>query len=393
MSIGARVRRVLFAVAAATIGLSPAIAGAQAFETAARQAFMVDFQTGAVMYNKSGDELMPPSSMSKLMTAFMVFERLAAGTLQMTDQMGVSEKAWKTGGSKMFVHVGDRVSVEDLLRGVIIQSGNDACVVLAEGLAGSEERFADQMTARARELGMSKSVFKNATGLPQDGHLMTPRELAFLAHEIIVRFPQYYRFYSELSFTYNNIKQGNRNPLLYKNTGADGMKTGHTEIAGYGLTASAKRDGRRIIMVVNGLKSMNERSREAERLLDWGFNEFDTYKIFSPGQVVDNAGVWLGTQPSVPLTVSKDVFVTLSKRDRPGMKVTAVWDNPIPAPIQTGQPVGRLLISAPEMDRLEQPKQIEVPLVAVSPVERLGFAGRIQATLLGLVGLNKVATP
>lgn len=392
MSIIARLGRVLF-VASAILGLGPAIAMAQGFETAARQAFMVDFQTGAVMYNKNGDELMPPSSMSKLMTAFMVFERLAAGTLHMTDQMGVSEKAWKTGGSKMFVHVGDRVSVEDLLRGVIIQSGNDACVVLAEGLAGSEERFAEQMTARARELGMSKSVFKNATGLPQDGHLMTPRELALLAREIIIRFPQFYRFYSEISFTYNNIKQGNRNPLLYKNTGADGMKTGHTDAAGYGLTASAKRDGRRIIMVVNGLKSMNERSRESERLLDWGFNEFDTYKIFSPGQVVDTAGVWLGVQPSVPLTVSKETYVTLSKRDRPGLKVTAVWDNPIPAPIQAGQPVGRLLIAAPEMDRLEQPRQIEVPLVAAGPVERLGFAGRIQATLLSLVGLNKVAAP
>jgi D-alanyl-D-alanine carboxypeptidase (penicillin-binding protein 5/6) len=392
MSIIARLGRVLF-VATAILGLGPAVAMAQGFETAARQAFMVDFQTGAVMYNKNGDELMPPSSMSKLMTAFMVFERLAAGTLQMTDQMGVSEKAWKTGGSKMFVHVGDRVSVEDLLRGVIIQSGNDACVVLAEGLAGSEERFAEQMTARARELGMTKSVFKNATGLPQDGHLMTPRELAFLAREIIIRFPQFYRFYSEISFTYNNIKQGNRNPLLYKNTGADGMKTGHTDAAGYGLTASAKRDGRRIIMVVNGLKSMNERSRDSERLLDWGFNEFDTYKIFSPGQVVDTAGVWLGVQPSVPLTVSKETYVTLSKRDRPNLKVTAVWDNPIPAPIQAGQPVGRLLIAAPEMDRLEQPKQIEVPLVAAGPVDRLGFAGRIQATLLSLVGLNKVATP
>lgn len=392
MSIIARLGRVLF-VATAILGLGPAVAMAQGFETAARQAFMVDFQTGAVMYNKNGDELMPPSSMSKLMTAFMVFERLAAGTLQMTDQMGVSEKAWKTGGSKMFVHVGDRVSVEDLLRGVIIQSGNDACVVLAEGLAGSEERFAEQMTARARELGMTKSVFKNATGLPQDGHLMTPRELALLAREIIIRFPQFYRFYSEISFTYNNIKQGNRNPLLYKNTGADGMKTGHTDAAGYGLTASAKRDGRRIIMVVNGLKSMNERSRESERLLDWGFNEFDTYKIFSPGQVVDTAGVWLGVQPSVPLTVSKETYVTLSKRDRPGLKVTAVWDNPIPAPIQAGQPVGRLLIAAPEMDRLEQPRQIEVPLVAAGPVDRLGFAGRIQATLLSLVGLNKVAAP
>ncbi len=392
MSIIARLGRVLF-VATAILGLGPAVAMAQGFETAARQAFMVDFQTGAVMYNKNGDELMPPSSMSKLMTAFMVFERLAAGTLHMTDQMGVSEKAWKTGGSKMFVHVGDRVAVEDLLRGVIIQSGNDACVVLAEGLAGSEERFAEQMTARARELGMTKSVFKNATGLPQDGHLMTPRELALLAREIIIRFPQFYRFYSEISFTYNNIKQGNRNPLLYKNTGADGMKTGHTDAAGYGLTASAKRDGRRIIMVVNGLKSMNERSRESERLLDWGFNEFDTYKIFSPGQVVDTAGVWLGVQPSVPLTVSKETYVTLSKRDRPGLKVTAVWDNPIPAPIQAGQPVGRLLIAAPEMDRLEQPKQIEVPLVAAGAVDRLGFAGRIQATLLSLVGLNKVAAP
>lgn len=392
MSIAARVRRVLF-IAATAIGLAPALAGAQGFETAARQAFMVDFQTGAVLYNKNGDELMPPSSMSKLMTAFMVFERLAAGTLQMSDQMGVSEKAWKTGGSKMFVHVGDRVSVEDLLRGVIIQSGNDACVVLAEGLAGSEERFAEQMTARARELGLTKSVFKNATGLPQDGHVMTARELAMLAREIVIRFPQYYRFYSEISFTYNNIKQGNRNPLLYKNTGADGLKTGHTDAAGYGLTASARRDGRRIIMVVNGLKSMNERSREAERLIDWGFNEFDNYKIFTPGQVVDNAGVWLGMQPTVPLTVSKETFVTLSKRDRPGLKVTAVWDNPIPAPIQAGQPVGRLLIAAPEMDKLEQPKQIEVPLVAAGPVERLGFAGRIQASLLSFVGLNKVATP
>ncbi|WP_430398418.1 D-alanyl-D-alanine carboxypeptidase family protein [Ferrovibrio sp.] len=380
----------LAATAAFAVSLLFAAPQAQAqigqVDTLARQMLLIDAESGAVIFEKGSEERMPPSSMSKLMTAYMVFEQLANGKLRMDDVFPVSEKAWRMQGSKMFVHVGDRVRVEDLLRGVIIQSGNDACIVLAEGIAGSEERFAEMMNEKAKQIGLHNSVFRNASGWPDPEHVMTARDLATLAQQIINRFPQYYHFYSEKDFTYGidpiskrPIKQGNRNPLLYKEIGADGLKTGHTEAAGYGLTASAKRGDRRLILVVNGLKSMNERSREAERLLEIGFREYDTYKLFTAGSTVEEADVWLGEQAKVPLVIKDSLAVTMARRSRTGMKVVVRYENPIAAPIVQGAPLGTLLITAPEM----QP--IEVPLLAGASVPQLGLGGRISAALSHLL--------
>jgi len=360
---------------AAAASLPSGAAAAATIETQAREAFLVDFDTGAVLLDKNADQLMPPSSMSKLMTAYMVFERLKDDRLSLDDELTVSEKAWRMGGSKMFVEVGKQVSVEDLLRGVIVQSGNDACIVLAEGLAGSEEAFADQMTARARELGMTQSTFRNSTGWPDPDHLTTARELAILAKRIILDHPEYYHYYAEKEFTWHDIRQGNRNPLLYRNIGADGLKTGHTEDAGYGLTASALQNERRLILVVNGLPSMQARADESDRLLSWGFREFDNYALFAAGDTVDEAPVWLGAEETVPLVIANDLKVTLPRSDRNGMQVAVVYDSPIPAPVPAGQEIAKLRVTWPGG------VPVEVPLQAGSDVEQLGAFGRIAASV------------
>lgn len=370
------IRMFLAALAAAL--LSAPVFG-QAIETAAKHALLIDDATGTVMLEKAADVPMPPSSMSKLMTVHMVFELLKQGKLKMSDELGVSERAWRMQGSKMFVDINTRVRVEDLLRGVIVQSGNDACIVLAEGLAGSEEAFAERMNARAKQMGLTGSTFRNSTGWPEKGHLMTARDLALLAHHTIHEFPEYYPIYAEKDFTWHKIKQGNRNPLLYKNLGADGLKTGHTEEAGYGLTASAVRDGRRLILVLNGLSSMNERARESERLLDWGFREFANYALFKRGETVEEAQVWLGQVPTVPLVADKDILITLSRKARQGMKASIVYDGPIKAPIAKGAQFGKLVVTSPDN------KTVEIPLVAGADVEALGGPGRLLAAFKYLV--------
>ncbi|WP_293961732.1 D-alanyl-D-alanine carboxypeptidase family protein [Sneathiella sp.] len=354
-------------------------ATADPIETAAREAFIFDMNTGAVLLEKNADQLMAPASMSKLMTITMVFERLKDGTLNLEDTLPVSEKAWKKGGSKMFVEVDTRVSVGDLLRGIIIQSGNDACIVVAEGLGGSEEGFAEAMTSRARELGLEKSTFRNATGWPDPDHKMTARELGILAKHIIQDFPEFYPIFDEKEFTFSDIKQGNRNPLLYKDNGADGLKTGHTEESGYGLVGSAERDGRRIILVVNGLENAKERSRESERLMEWAFREFNNYALFKSGDVVDNARVWLGDKDVVPLTVESDLTVTLSRQARKSMTVKVVYNEPIPAPIIKGTPVAQLVVSGPEIET------IAVPLVAMEDISRPGTFKRLTSAVEYLV--------
>lgn len=348
---------------------------ANALETPAKQAFLMDMETGAVLFEKEADALMPPASMSKLMTVTMLFERLKEGSLKMEDTFPVSEKAWKKGGSKMFVEVNKRVSVTDLLRGIIVQSGNDACIVVAEALSGSEDAFALSMTEHAREIGLEKSTFRNATGWPDPNHRMTSRELAQLAKYIIKNFPDYYHIFGEKSFKFGKIKQGNRNPLLYSNSGADGLKTGHTEESGYGIVGSATREGRRLIVVVNGLTSAKERGRESERLLEWGFREFGNYELFKKGQEVAKARVWLGGKDLVPLTIDADLTVTMSRKDRRSMQVKLVYNEPIPAPIIKGTPVARLVISAPDM------KSIDVPLIAAEDVERPGMFKRVAAAI------------
>jgi D-alanyl-D-alanine carboxypeptidase (penicillin-binding protein 5/6) len=348
-------------------------------ETEAHAAYIVDFRTGAVLLDKNADERIPPASMSKMMTYYTVFSYLKDGKATLDDMLPVSEKAWRTQGSKMFVPLGGRVKIEDLLRGVIIQSGNDACIVLAEGLAGSEQAFVDEMNKKAQEIGLTGSHFTNVTGLPDPEHYMTARDLATLARHIITDYPEFYKFESERDFTYNGIKQGNRNPLLYKDFGADGLKTGHTDEAGYCLTGSAVRENRRIIMVIAGLPSMKARAQESERLIEWAFREFGGYALYKQGDTVDDAEVWLGESTKVPLTVASDAVVTIPRRSRKDMKVMAVYDKPIKAPIAKGQTVGKLVVTVPGQT------PTEFPLVAATGVERLGAMGRVGAALSYMV--------
>lgn len=364
-------------LAIAALGALPA--AAQGIDTRAREAILVDMTTGTVLFEKNADTRMPTSSMSKIMTAYMLFEAIEQGRVTLDDTLTVSEKAWRMGGSKMFVEVGSKVRIEDLIQGIIVQSGNDASVVVAEGLAGSEAEFARRMTDRARELGLTNSNFVNATGWPDPDHYSTARDLALLAQRMITDFPQYYHFYSQKEFTWNNIRQGNRNPLLYKDIGADGLKTGHTEAAGYGLTASAERNGRRLILVVNGLADVNARSEEAERLIEWGFREFETYTLFKAGETVETARVWQGEEDAVPLVATSDVAMTIRHAARSGLRVAVRVAEPIAAPIAKGQEIATLIISAPDMpDR-------EIPLVAGMDIERQGFVGRIFSGAKALV--------
>jgi D-alanyl-D-alanine carboxypeptidase (penicillin-binding protein 5/6) len=360
------------ATAAAT---TPAKPGA-GIDTQAKHALVIEVETGTVLLDKLADEHMPPASMSKIMTAYMVFDMLKQGRAKVEDELPVSERAWRLQGSKMFVPIGGRIKIDDLLKGVIIQSGNDACLVLAEGLAGSEEAFVEMMNQKATQIGLKDSHFANVDGLPSPDHWMTARDLATLSIRTIQDFPEYYHYYSQMEFEFNNIKQGNRNPLLYKGGGADGLKTGHTEEAGYSLTASVKRENRRIVLVLGGLPTMKARAQESERLIEWAFREFNDYKLFAVGDKVEDAEVWLGAEPKVALTVARDLVVTLPRRTRKEMKVTVEYDRPIPAPIAKGQPLGKVIVTAPDVP------PAELPLVAAASVDRMDAIGRI-ATLAG----------
>ncbi len=379
-----RRRAVLVMAAAMAFGLSSG-AWADTIVTAGKEAIVVDFNTGAVLLDKNADEQMVPSSMSKLMTVYLVFERLKQGSLKLTDKLPVSETAWKrhykTGESLMFLPVNSQVSVEELLKGVIVQSGNDACSVLAEGIAGSEQAFADLETKRAQEIGLTHSSFKNASGVPEPGHYMTAHDLAILATRLIKDFPEYYQMFDERKFSFNNINQDNRNPLFYRNVeGADGLKTGHTEEGGYGVTGTALRNGRRIIVVVNGLTSIKERADEAQNLIEWGFREYEDRHLMKAGDSVADAGVWLGKAPTVPVVVAADIVATVPRTGAADMKVTANYDAPIPAPIKKGQKVGTLTVMVPNLGTQE------VALLAGADVERLGLMGRMFAAARHLLG-------
>jgi serine-type D-Ala-D-Ala carboxypeptidase (penicillin-binding protein 5/6) len=360
----------LAALTAAT--LAP---GAQAYETPARAAILIDLQSGQELYAKNPDLPVPPASMSKLMTVLMVFERLADGSISLDDTFPVSEKAWRKDGSKMFVEVNSRVRVEDLLHGIIVQSGNDACIVVAEALGGTEEAFSEQMTRRARELGLTNSTFKNASGWPDPEHLMSVRDLAKLAMIIIENYPEYYGIFAEKEFTYSDIRQYARNPLLHRDIGVDGLKTGHTEEAGYGLAASAVRDGRRLVMVIAGLERPADRARESERLLEHGFRDYRNYQLFARGDSVDHADVWLGSTGTVPLVVQEDVWVSLTPEGRRDLEVKVVYDGPIPAPVAGGSQLAHLEIVAPGLE----PR--EVPLVAGEGVQAATMFGRMSSAI------------
>lgn len=366
-------RILIAALFVSAVGLPAASRAAPPFETLAGNAILIEMETGAVLYEKGADERLPPASMSKLMTIYMVFHQLATGAIKLEDTLPVSVPVWqrwhKSEGSLMFVREGERVSVEDLLRGIIVQSGNDACDVIAEGLAGSEEQFAEWMNSKAKEMGLTNSHFVNSHGWPEPDHYMSVRDIAILSEHLIRDFPQYYGMFAETEYTYAGIKQGNRNPLLYTMQGADGLKTGHTEAAGYGVSVSAVRDGRRLIAVIAGTKNMRERAQEAERILTYGFRNFKTYELFKPEQVLDEVQVWLGAAATVPLVAPQGLKVTLNRAARKDMKVTLRYDAPLAAPIAVGQAVGVARVEAAGMTPME------VPVVAGAAVDKLtGFA-------------------
>src|SRR3954452_8337140 len=353
---------------------SPASTPLGPLDTAAKWAAILDFNTGATLLDKEADTPMPPSSMSKLMTMYIVYAMLKAGRLTLDQELPVSEKAWRMQGSKMFVPLGGQVRVEDLIRGVIVQSGNDACIVFAEAIAGSEEQFVELMNAKAKELGLTNTNFRNSTGWPDPAQRMSCRDIATLARRLIQDFPEYYHYDSERSFKYNNIEQENRNPLVQKGL-ADGLKTGHTDEGGYGLVASAQRSGRRVIVVINGLTSMHQRREESERLLEWSFREFENVTLFTAGDTVENVKVWLGSKPTVPLVGGRDLVITLPRQWRHSAKIALVYDTPIPAPINRGDQLGKLVVSGQGVPTME------VPLLAGADVGRLGLPGRAMAVI------------
>ena len=343
-------------------------------DTEARYAIVIDFNSGATLLDKDADVSQVPSSLTKMMTAYLVYERLKKGQLSLTQELPVSEKAWRMQGSKMFVALNSNVKVEDLIRGMIVQSGNDACIVLAEGIAGSEQQFVELMNAKAHEFGLTGTTYHNCTGWPDPGHRMTVRDIATVARRLIADFPEYYHYDSEKTFKYNGIEQGNRNTLVQKGV-ADGLKTGHTEEGGYGLAASAQRGNRRVIVVVNGLQTMHGRGEEGERLLDWAFASFENVQLFTAGDVIEKAPVWLGTQPSVPLVGGRDLVLTLPRNWRDKLKVSVDYDSPIPAPVVRGTRLGTVSVGGDGVPSMS------LPLLAGADVQRLGLAGRSMAVL------------
>lgn len=346
-----------------------------AIETQAAHAYMIDATTGAVLLNKEGEVAMIPSSMSKLMTAYLVFDRLKSGRLHLDDALTVSEKAWRMQGSKTFVKVGDQVRVDDLIHGVIVQSGNDACIVLAEGVSGSEPAFVEEMNAMAAKLGLKQSHFVNATGWPDQGHVMSARDLALLAKHIIQDFPEYYPIYSTKEYRFNNILQMNRNRLLGNDIGVDGLKTGHTDAAGYGITLSAKQGERRLILVINGLPSDDARVKEGDMLLRWGFREFENRSLLPAGKEIARAAVWFGTQQTIPLVAEKELLVTLPKGQQQAMTARIHYLSPIPAPIAKGAHIADLSVEIAGGE-----KQI-LPLVAGEAVSKTTGLGHVMAVL------------
>ncbi len=377
-----------FVVAAAfvTADARDAIAPAGTFDTKAKHAILMDAEANLVLFEKDADALVPPASMSKLMTLAVVFRELKAGHITLDTEFPVSEHAWRTGGapsgsSAMFAPLGSKVTVSDLIQGITVQSGNDAAIILAEGISGSEDAFAKEMNKYAREIGLTKSTFVNSTGLPAPGHLMTARELAMLARYLIYTYPEYYHFFGEPEFKYRDkFVFRNRNPLIFEpDLGVDGMKTGYIEEAGYGLVASAKRGGQRLILVVNGLGSKQEREGEPRKLLEWGFKSFKPFRLFDQGEKVSDALVWGGTQHYVPLVGDGNINIILPASSSGKVSASIVYQGPIKAPIRKGDKVAVLRITSAESSATN-----EIPLYAGDDIGRSNFAMRGLDSLLVL---------
>lgn len=371
--------------ASAVTARTHAAAPPSAFETKAKHAILMDADANLTLFEKDADTLAPPASMSKLMTLAIVFRELKAGRLKLEDEFKVTEHAWRTGGapsggSAMFAPLNTMVSISDLIQGITVQSGNDAAIILAEGIAGSEEAFAKQMTEYARTIGLETSTFVNATGLPAEGHLMSARELATLAHHLIYTYPEYYPFFGQKEFKYRDkFVFHNRNPLIAMEIGADGLKTGFIKESGYGLVASAKRSGQRLILVVGGLESAKDREAEARKLLDWGFKSFKPFRLFDEGQTVSEALVWGGTQHYVPLVGDGNINVILPANATGKVTASIVYEGPIKAPIRKGDQVAVLRVTSAESQATN-----DIPLYAGDDIDRSNFAMRGLDSLLVL---------
>lgn len=335
--------------------------------TSATSAILVELGTGAVLLEKDSHIRIPPASMSKLMTLEVVFRALTENRLTLDDTFPVNEGAWKKGGSKMYVEVGDDIRVEDLIRGIIVSSGNDACIVIAEGFDGSEELFAKRLNHRGRELGLTGSNFTNASGWPDPGHYMTAKDLTTLATHIIKTYPQYLPLFAETEFTWEGITQQNRNPLLFMNIGSDGLKTGYTEEAGFSLVGTAVRDDRRLLLVVAGLETSRVRAMESRRLIEWGFREFASRTFFKAGEPIAEADVWMGDKAKVNLVVSEDMRGLAPVSELGRAAVTLRTTEPVAAPIEAGQQLGTVEVAFPDGLRFTK------PVVAAEPVEQGGI--------------------
>ena len=364
------------------------------FGTRAEYAVILDHETGTVLYDKRANEPMPPASMSKLMTLAVIFDLLAAGDLSLDTEFLVSEKAWRTGGSKMFVLVNTQIKVEDLIKGIIVDSGNDACIVVAENISsgrmgqvtseeelGSEAAFAEIMNRKAREWGLTNSSFANPTGLPDPKQRMSSLDLARLASRIIRDYSSYYDYFSLREFTWSKITQSNRNPLLEAFDGADGLKTGHTEESGYGVVGSAIVDGKRRIIVVNGLESMADRAREARRMIGLAFSEFESSSFFSNGEIVGAADVFMGREETVPLVIRSDVNFILHKEEMKAASARIIYQGPLSAPVDADQQVGLLRVEIPGRDTFDY------PLYTAQKVSQIGVLGKMS------LGLQRLLTP
>ncbi|MGF1503108.1 MAG: D-alanyl-D-alanine carboxypeptidase family protein [Paracoccaceae bacterium] len=366
-----RIATGMFVLVATIAAVLPARAVVQS--TPSEAAIVVDMSSGAILLEKNADMPIPPASMSKLMTLEVVFDALESGRLGLEDQFRTSARASSMGGSKMFIREGESVSVENLLRGIVVHSGNDAAVALAEALTGTEEAFAAFLNKRAEAIGLTGSHFVNSTGWPHPEHVMTVRDLARLGERIIREYGAYYPYFIEEEFTWDDITQRNRNPLLGEGLGVDGLKTGHTEEAGFGLVASAKRGDRRVLIVVTGLATAAPRRQEVERLINWAFRAFETRRLFAAGEPLLEASVWIGERDRVPLAPAEDVIVTLPIGTGAAPDLIARYREPFEAPVEAGAALGAVLI------RVEGLADVEVPLVATETVGRGGFIARVQA--------------
>ena len=348
--------------------------------TSAEQAILYDVETETVIFEKNADDLMSPSSMSKLMTVYYIFKKISDGEIKLSDKFTVSKKAWKKGGSRMFLNVGSQISIDELLRGIIVQSGNDACITIAEGFSGSEENFASELNSLALDIGLTNSNFTNATGWPDPEHLMTSRDIMKLSVRTIEDFPELYKIYSEKEYTFNKIRQVNRNPLLFSDEYTDGLKTGHTSLGGYGLAASSIRNDRRIILVINGLKNNKQRKIESKKLMDAGFYQFENLEILKKDVIFDKLKVWNGKKNNVGIFSPTDLAITVPRLTKKNIKSYIRYNSPIIAPIYKNQEIAELIVKDKKQNVIEK-----YSLLSNEDIDESNFIARVYFKLKYLI--------